>query len=95
MDKDRPFPSHEDSIPNLRRIEGQVRGVQKMIEEKRYCVDILTQISSVNGALMRVQDKILERHLNGCLKGAIKSKSELERQKKIDEIFGLLKKFRQ
>ncbi len=87
-------PDHKKNLDALRRIEGQVRGVQKMIEEKRYCVDILTQISSVNGALLRVQDKILERHLNGCLKSAIKSKSEAEKQEKIDEIFGLLRKFR-
>jgi len=87
-------PDHKKNLDALRRIEGQVRGLQKMIEEKRYCVDILTQISSVNAALMRVQDKVLERHLNGCLKEAIQSKSEGEKQKKIDEIFGLLKKFR-
>ncbi|VAW12461.1 hypothetical protein MNBD_BACTEROID05-1348 [hydrothermal vent metagenome] len=87
-------PSHSESLVGLKRIEGQVRGLQKMIEDSRYCVDILTQISSVSAALMRVQDKILERHLNGCLKGAVKSKSESEKQKKIDEIFELLKKFR-
>jgi len=87
-------PDHKKNLDALRRIEGQVRGVQKMVEEKRYCVDILTQISAVNAALMRVQDKVLESHLNGCLKTAIKNKSEVERQKKIDEIFVLLKRFR-
>jgi len=87
-------PDHKKNLDALRRIEGQVRGLQKMIEEKRYCIDILTQISAVNAALFRVQDKILERHLNGCLKSAIKSPSEGEKQEKIDEIFELLKKFR-
>jgi len=89
-----PNPSHSNNLVALKRIEGQVRGLQKMIEEKRYCVDILTQITSVNGALLRVQDKILETHMNCCLNNALKGKSEAERQKKINEMFGLLKKFR-
>lgn len=87
-------PSHNEKLVALRRIEGQVRGLQKMIEEKRYCVDILTQITSVNGALLRVQDKILETHMNSCLNHALKGKSEAERKKKINEMFVLLKKFR-
>jgi DNA-binding FrmR family transcriptional regulator len=87
-------PSHSKNLVALRRIEGQVRGLQKMIEEKRYCVDILTQISSVNAALLSVQDKILETHLGRCVQSALQGKSELDRNKKIIEIFGLLKKFR-
>lgn len=87
-------PSHSKNLVALKRIEGQVRGLQKMIEDKRYCVDILTQISSVNAALLSVQDKILETHLTHCVQGALQGKSELERNKKITEIFGLLKKFR-
>ena len=87
-------PDHKKNLDALRRIEGQVRGIQKMVEEKRYCVDILTQISAVSAALFKVQDKVLESHLNGCLKGAINSQSEGEKQEKIDEIFELLKKFR-
>lgn len=89
-----PHPSHDSNLVALKRIEGQVRGLQKMIEEKRYCVDILTQITSVNGALLRVQDKILETHMNSCLNGALKGKSEAARKKKINEMFGLLKRFR-
>lgn len=65
-----------------------------MIEENRYCVDILTQTSSVVGALLRVQDNILEKHLNMCVTSALKGKSDLERQKKLDEILVLIKKFR-
>jgi len=86
--------AHNEQLIALKRIEGQVRGVQKMIEEKRYCVDILTQLSSVSGALSRVQDKVLQRHLKGCVTSALKGKSESEKQKKIDEIIGLLKMFR-
>ncbi len=87
-------PSHKKQIVALRRIEGQVRGLQRMIEEGRYCVDILTQISSVSAALLRVQDKILEAHIRGCVAATFKKRSEQERQEKIEEIFHLLKQFR-
>ncbi|MCA9402338.1 MAG: metal-sensitive transcriptional regulator [Candidatus Omnitrophica bacterium] len=87
-------PCHHANLSALKRIEGQVRGIQKMIESGQYCVDILTQISAANSALMRVQDKVLERHLNGCVKNAMQGKSDRERQEKIDEIFVLLKRYR-
>lgn len=87
-------PDHTKNMHALKRIEGQVKGIQKMVEEGRYCVDILTQISAVNAALMSVQDKILEAHLNGCVQNAIKGGSDAERQEKMDEIFKLLKKYR-
>lgn len=86
-------PSHKKNLDALRRIEGQVRGVQKMIEEKRYCVDILTQLSAVSSAAGRVQQDILERHLSGCVKHALQGRSEAEKKKKIDEILSLLKSF--
>ncbi len=88
------YPDHKDNLDALRRIEGQVRGIIRMIEERRYCVDILTQINSINAALFRVQDKILEKHLQGCVTNALKGKSDLERQKTVNEIFDLLKRFR-
>ncbi len=87
-------PSHAANLTALKRIEGQVRGIQRMIESGQYCVDILTQISAVNSALMRVQDKILEKHLNGCVRNAMNGKSDQARQEKIDEIFSLLKRYR-
>jgi DNA-binding FrmR family transcriptional regulator len=84
-------PSHEEQTVFLNRIEGQVRGVSKMIEEKRYCVDILTQLHSIIGA---VENKILKKHLEGCVVHAMKGGSENEKQKKIDEIIDLITKFR-
>lgn len=78
----------------LRRIEGQVRGVQRMIEEGRYCVDILTQIDAITAALARVQDRILESHLNHCVADALEGSDVAERREKVDEVVGLLKKFR-
>ena len=85
-------PNHDDNIVSLKRIEGQIRGLQKMIEEGKYCVDILTQIQSVKGAISRVERDILQRHLENCVVNAIKGKSQLEKQKKLDEIMQLLKK---
>lgn len=87
-------PCHRDQLNSLRRIEGQIRGIQKMIEENRYCVDVLTQTASVVGALLRVQDNILEKHLNMCVTSALKGKSEDDKQKKINEMLALMKKFR-
>jgi len=83
-------PSHEDNLVALRRIEGQVRGVQRMIEERKYCVDILNQIYAVKGALARVEEKILEKHFRSCVTGAVKGSSEKEKQQKMDEIFKLI-----
>ncbi len=87
-------PNHSNQIVALKRIEGQVRGLQKMIEENKYCVDILTQTAAVVGALLRVQDNILEKHFQMCVSSALKGKSELEQQNKINEMLVLMKKFR-
>ena len=83
-------PSHVDNIVALRRIEGQVRGVQRMIEERKYCIDILNQIYAVKGALGRVEKKILEKHFRNCVTEAVKGSSEKEKQQKMDEIFKLI-----
>ena len=58
-------------LARLRRIEGQVRGLQKMIDEEQYCVDVLTQVSSVNAALQKVGMIVLEDHIQGCVRTAI------------------------
>ncbi len=85
-------PDHKENIVSLKRIEGQVRGVQKMVEDRKYCVDILTQIQSIKGAISRVERDILQRHIENCVVNAIKGKSQKERQTKLDEIMKLLKK---
>ncbi len=87
-------PSHEDQMVALRRIEGQIQGVQRMIMERRYCVDILTQLHAIVGAILKVENRILRRHLEGCVTHTLKGKSEGEKQKKIDEIIDLVMKFR-
>jgi len=88
------YPDHSDNLVALKRIEGQVRGVQRMIEEGRYCVDILNQIHAVIAALAGIEDKILEKHFAGCVTDAVKGKSLEEKKKKLEEILSLIHQFR-
>jgi DNA-binding FrmR family transcriptional regulator len=83
-------PSHKDNLVALRRIEGQVRGVQGMIENGEYCIDILNQIYAIKGALGRIEEKILKKHFQHCVTEAVKGTSEKEKQKKLDEILKLI-----
>ncbi len=85
---------HKEQLAYLKKIEGQVRGIEKMIEEKRYCVDILIQLHSIVGAIVRVENEIFRKHFEGCVIKALKGKSESEKHKKIDEVMSLMKKFR-
>lgn len=78
----------ENMLKRLRRIEGQVRGVQKMITENRYCIDILVQISAINAALNKVGYQLLERHVNHCVKKAIR---EGNGEESIRELMDVLK----
>lgn len=86
--------THEAELVRLRRIEGQIRGIQKMIEEKRYCVDILTQISSIVGAIKGVEENILARHLKGCVNRSFIKGSKENKSQKIEEVIEVLRKFR-
>jgi len=87
-------PDHQDNIVALRRIEGQVRGVQKMIEDREYCVDILNQINAVKGALSSVEEKILQKHFRHCVTTAVMGSSENQKQQKLDEILKLINRTR-
>ena len=86
--------THMEEIVSLKRIEGQIRGIQKMIDEKRYCIDILTQLSSVVGAIRRVEENILNRHLRGCVRESFNKGNKEDRSSKIDEVIEVLQKFR-
>ena len=88
------YPSHRDELVRLKKIEGQIRGAQKMIEEGRYCVDILRVLSSIQGAIEKVQNVILRRHLNGCVSGAVRSGSKRDRSEKFNEVMELISQFR-
>lgn len=85
---------HYDEIMRLRRIEGQVRGLQRMVEEDRYCIDILTQVRSVQRALQRVNDAILERHLQHCVVDAMRSDDNATREARIREVMTVLERGR-
>lgn len=76
-------------LKRLKRIEGQVRGLQRMVEEDRYCADVLTQIASVEQALSATGKVILKNHLQTCVTSAVKGASPGEAEKKFDEIVNL------
>ena len=80
----------KSQLARLGRIEGQVRGVARMIEEDRYCIDVLTQIRAVRAALDRVEQEILSDHLQHCVAHAFHAGSERDRQVKIDELLEVL-----
>jgi CsoR family transcriptional regulator, copper-sensing transcriptional repressor len=77
----------------LRRIEGQVQGLQRMIEADAYCVDVLLQISAVQGALEQVQKLLLGRHIESCVTDALRTGSRSERQQKIEELLEVFSRF--
>jgi len=81
---------HHDKLNSLRRIEGQVRGVQRMIEERRYCVDILYALGAVIGALRKVENRILKDHMHACVDTAFRGNSKVQKDEKIQEICELL-----
>ncbi len=70
----------------LKRIEGQVRGVLRMVEQDRYCVDVLTQIDAVRAALHKVEEQILRDHVSHCVAGALVSGDPVEQRHKVEEL---------
>jgi DNA-binding FrmR family transcriptional regulator len=84
-----PHPSHRAQLNALARIEGQVRGIRRMIDEGRYCVDILIQTRAVHAALRRVERRILRRHLETCVREAFQEGNPADREAKIEEILAL------
>ena len=74
----------------LNRIEGQVRGLSRMVEEDRYCIDVITQISAVRAALRRAEEEILRDHVNHCVEHAIASGDKTDQRNKITEIIDVL-----
>jgi DNA-binding FrmR family transcriptional regulator len=81
------------ALGRLRRIEGQVQGIQRMVEEEKDCVDILLQLTAVEGAVEQVQRLLLGRHIESCVADAIRSGSARDRQKKVDELLEVFSRF--
>ena len=82
--------SHQNQIPNLRRIEGQIKGIQTMVEENQYCIDILNQIKAAKSALSSVENKILNKHIEECVENSLSSVNQLD--DKIEELMKVLKR---
>lgn len=85
-------PDHKVHLKRLNRVRGQLDGVEKMIEERRYCPDIVFQIRAAAKALQAMEAEIMKTHIHGCVKTAVKSRDEKEISKKIEEIMDLVNK---
>ncbi|MEY4878763.1 MAG: hypothetical protein RJB62_231 [Pseudomonadota bacterium] len=85
---------HQATINRLKRIEGQVRGVTRMVEEDRYCIDILTQIQALKAALRKVESEVLKGHAAHCVEHAIRSKNAGEQREKFTELVELFEKIK-
>lgn len=84
------FPKHETLLPRLRRIEGQIRGITRMVEERRYCIDIVQQLTAARKALDQVSLKIMNGHINTCVSEAIRKR---EGEGKINELMHTIARF--
>ena len=89
-DDEQQVPKHKRTITRLKRIAGQVEGLMRMIEEDRYCVDVLTQISAVQAALAKVGEEVLEAHLQTCVAQAMESGDAGERDRVIGELMQVI-----
>lgn len=81
----------DELVSRLRKIEGQVRGIQRMLSEDAYCVDVLTQISAVTSAMEKVGLRLLKDHLRGCVSDAMRSKGRGE--EKVEEVVRVVERF--
>jgi DNA-binding FrmR family transcriptional regulator len=79
-------------LKRLGRIEGQVRGLARMVEDDRYCIDVVTQIAAVRAALRRVEEEVLQDHVSHCVEHAIRSGSVKDQRQKVAELMDVLKR---
>ena len=80
----------ESTFNRLNRIEGQVRGIGRMLEDERYCIDVLQQVQAIKSALAKVEDAILKDHAATCVDTAIASGNKVEQRKKFEELVDLI-----
>ena len=83
-------PSHQSQLSALKRVEGQVRGVIKMIDEGKYCIDVLNQIKAAKAALVKIESNVLKKHVESCVKESFKNKKALD--SKVEELLKLINK---
>ena len=79
-------------LKRLKRVEGQVRGLVRMVEDDRYCIDVITQLQAVRAALKRVEEEVLKDHVGHCVEHAIQSGDAKEQRKKVAELMDVLGK---
>lgn len=79
-------------LKRLQRIEGQVRGLARMVEDDRYCIDVVTQISAVRAALRRAEEEVLKDHVAHCVEHAIASGDKREQRRKVAELMDVLER---
>jgi DNA-binding FrmR family transcriptional regulator len=91
-ERSRMKANKEKTLDRLSRLEGQVRGVAKMVEADRYCMDILAQTAAIRSAVLGVEKLVLENHAEHCVESAIASGDPEEQRAKFDELIGLLQK---
>jgi DNA-binding FrmR family transcriptional regulator len=84
---------HTGQLPRLRKIEGQVKGLVRMVEDKRYCVDILTQLRAVRAALKRVEEGVLREHVEHCVTLAMRGGDEAEQRTRVEELLRVLGRY--
>lgn len=83
-------PVKQSATARLRRIEGQVRGIARMVAEDRYCIDVLNQVEAVKAALKKLQDEILRDHIEHCVEHAIASGDRKDQRRKVEELVQVL-----
>lgn len=87
----KPMQNHDLHLKRLARIKGQVEGIERMMQEGRYCTDILQQIKSVGSAVKGLECSVLEGHLRGCVRKAFDAKNPFEAEEKINELIELIR----
>jgi len=84
--------THKESLNRLARVRGQINGIKRMIEEEKYCIDIITQIQAARSALRSLELKILEKHMHHCVNNALTDGDREDADEKIDELLRVMKK---
>lgn len=92
MKPKRPITTHDETLHRLSRIAGQVQGIRKMVEERKYCIDIVTQVQAARSALHAVELQILQKHMNHCVSEAFASGSKKGASEKMAELLRVMKR---
>jgi len=91
--EDLPHPNHQAALARLKKIRGQIEGIERMILERRYCPEILIQFRAIHSALKAVEAPIFEKHLRQCVSDSIQAGQKEDSEKKISELIELFSKY--